>query len=418
MTGPLLIVVFIVAYALVSKALAKTPITGPMVFVAFGLLIGPIGFSLVDVDLETEVIQIILEGTLVVVLFTDATVIDINTVRRSLQLPSRLLSIGLVLTIVTGTVVAEAMFGSLGFWGAAVVAIALAPTDAALGQAVVTNPRVPAPIRQALSVESGLNDGIAVPLLSVAIAGTIGEMSAGTDVITLMLREIGIAVIVGVVVGLVGGFLVSTCYDRGWMSETWQQVAVPLIALMCFGLSDPIDGSGFIAAFVGGIAFGAVVRRRYSELTEFSEAVSYLFTMLSFLLFGVLILSPAIERITWQLILYGVLSLTVVRMIPVAISMLGSGTKAVTVGFLGWFGPRGLASLVFAGTIIAELDPVENQLTLDLIATTVGLSVLLHGLTAWPLSHRYGTWAARQDEDMVEMMDTEPVRVRMRVTAG
>ncbi len=418
MTGPLLIVVFIVAYALVSKALAKTPITGPMVFVAFGLLIGPIGFSLVDVDLETEVIQIILEGTLVVVLFTDATVIDINTVRRSLQLPSRLLSIGLVLTIVTGTVVAEAMFGSLGFWGAAVVAIALAPTDAALGQAVVTNPRVPAPIRQALSVESGLNDGIAVPLLSVAIAGTIGEMSTGTDVITLMLREIGIAVIVGVVVGLVGGFLVSACYDRGWMSETWQQVAVPLIALMCFGLSDPIDGSGFIAAFVGGIAFGAVVRRRYPELTEFSEAVSYLFTMLSFLLFGVLILSPAIERITWQLILYGVLSLTVVRMIPVAISMLGSGTKAVTVGFLGWFGPRGLASLVFAGTIIAELDPVENQLTLDLIATTVGLSVLLHGLTAWPLSHRYGTWAARQDEDMVEMMDTEPVRVRMRVTEG
>jgi NhaP-type Na+/H+ or K+/H+ antiporter len=383
------------------------------------VLLGPGVFDIVKIEVSSELIQVLLEGTLIVVLFTDSAVIDIAAVRRHLTLPGRLLSVGMILTIAAGVLLADAMFGELGFWGAAVVAITLAPTDAALGQAVVTNRAVPGPIRQGLSVESGLNDGIAVPLLAVALAGTIGELQTVGEFLVVFAQQIGFAVLVGVAIGYLGAKLMVLCSERGFMSEEWRQIAVPTVAVLCYLAAAGLGGSGFIAAFVGGMVFGGHVRKPYPTVTRFSESLAYLMTMISFLVFGLVVLGPALSLLTWPIVIYAVLSLSVVRMVPVAISLIGAKLSFPTILYVGWFGPRGLASLVFAGTIVAETDPVANQLTLTIIAATVGLSVLLHGLTAWPLSRAYGRWASAMDvskSEAGEMAPMAPVRVRMRVT--
>lgn len=419
MAGVILLTAFIVGYALISKYLATTPITGPIVFVGFGLLVGPEALDLVSLQLNSDGVQWLLEATLVVILFTDAAIIDVRAVRRNLFVPVRLLTIGLVLTIAAGIAVASALFGDLGFWGAAVVAVILAPTDAALGQAVVTNERVPPLIRQGLGVESGLNDGIVVPFLAIALAGAAGEMQNGAEVLTLFAQEIGVAVVVGLGVGWVGGKLMSLCFDRGWMAREWRQVSVPLLAALCFLITDPLHGSGFIAAFVGGLAFGHVVREKYPDVCTFSEAVAYLFTMVSFFVFGSIILGPVLPSVTWQVIAYATLSLTLVRMLPVAVAMLGSKLDFRSVSFVGWFGPRGVASLVFAGTVVVEAQPADGEAIVTIVATTVALSVLLHGLSAWPLSNLYGSWYQRSQEsedEMVESVVPDDVVVRSRVT--
>lgn len=418
MVGAALVMAFVVAYGLFSKYLAKTPITGPMLFVALGVLVGPEALNVVSLPLTDDVVQTVLEMTLVIVLFTDAAVIDVSAVRSQLTIPTRLLTVGLIGTMAAGIAMAVAMFGELGFWGAAVVAVTLAPTDAALGQAVVTNDMVPGAVRQGLSVESGLNDGIAVPFLSIAIAGVGGEMATGTGLVALFLEELGVAMVVGLAIGYVGGRLVVLCYQRGWMSLEWRQMLVPIIAVLCFLVATPLRGSGFIAAFVGGLVFGNLVREKYPDICTLSEALAYLLTMLSFLLFGALIFGPRISAITWEIVVYALASLTIVRMVPVGLAMFRAKVALPTVAFLGWFGPRGIASLVFAGTVVAEVDPTATELTLTIVSTTVALSVLLHGVTAWPLSIMYGRWVSNMDhdDDAGEMQDMANISTRNRVT--
>lgn len=413
----IIIATAVLAYGLVSRWISTSMLTGPMVFVLLGVALGPGALDVIDVGLDSEVIQTLLEGTLVIVLFTDAAVIDVQAVREHLTLPSRLLSVGLILTIAAGIAVADLLFGELGFWAAAVIAITLAPTDAALGQAVVTNETVPPTVRQSLSVESGLNDGIVVPLLAVALAGVAGEIQTVGEFLVVFTREVGVAVLVGLLIGYVGARLIVIAFERGWMSRSWRQIAVPTLAVLSYAIATPLDGSGFIAAFVGGLVFGSVVRRRYPDICTFSEAIAYLFTMMSFFVFGSVILAPTLANISWTIGLYALASLTVVRMVPVAISLIGSKLAMPTIAFIGWFGPRGLASLVFAGTVVAELDPEATELTITIIAATVGLSVILHGLTAWPLSRMYGRWAASMpdDDSMGEMAAEAPVRIRMRI---
>ncbi|MCB1245795.1 MAG: cation:proton antiporter [Acidimicrobiia bacterium] len=415
MSGLILVLAVILAYGLWSRWLSSTPITGPMVFAAAGLLFGPAVLDIVEIPLRSEGIQVLLEGTLVIVLFTDAAVIDVNAARKHLAMPTRLLSVGLLLTIATGTFLAELFFGELGFWGAAVVAVTLAPTDAALGQAVVTNRAVPVTIRQGLSVESGLNDGIVVPLLAVAIAGVAGEIEGMGSLLVVFAQEVGVAAVIGIAVGFIGAKLVLLADQHGWMMTSWRQLAVPTLAVFSYGVADVLHGSGFIAAFVGGLVFGPLVRNRIPDICSFSESIAHLLTVLSFFVFGFAILGPELSNVSVEVVVYALASLTVVRMVPVAISLIGTRLSGWTVGFVGWFGPRGLASLVFAGTVVAELDPVATELTVTIIATTVALSVLLHGLTAWPLSHAYGKWAATMADDDAEMRKEAPVRVRLRI---
>ena len=325
----------------------------------------------------------------------------------------RLLGIGLPLTIVLGTLAAVGIFGQLSLGEAAILAVVLAPTDAALGQAVVTEPRIPGRIRQGLNVESGLNDGICVPLLfaAVAVADVESEISGGRSAATLLLEEIGYGVLGGVVGGLVVAAIVIYAGRRQLIAESWRQVIPAAGAALAYGTAAALGGSGFIAAFVAGMTFRLVLGRDPGHLNELSEEVGGVLNGVTFVFFGAILLGPALGDLNWELALYAVLSLTLVRMLPVAIAMLGTQARAPTLGFLGWFGPRGLASIVFAVIVIEESNLPHEHLIVLAVYLTVGLSVFAHGLSAAPLATRYAHWYEQHPRDKAPPMESAPTDV-------
>jgi sodium/hydrogen antiporter len=403
--------------AAVSGRLTGTPITAAIVFVAVGWLVGPEAFGGLDLSSSSPTVRTLAEATLALVLFCDASRIDLGQLRRGLGVPVRLLGIGLPLTIALGAIAAALIFGPLTIWEAVVLAIVLAPTDAALGQAVVTEPRIPPRIRQGLNVESGLNDGICVPLLfaAVAVADVESEISGGRSAVTLVLEEIGYGVVAGALAGLLIAAIVVHGTRRDLIASAWRQVIPVAGAVLAYGTASALHGSGFIAAFVAGIAFRVGLRRDPEDLNPLSEQVGGMLNGVTFLLFGAILLGPALAELTWELALYAALSLTVVRVLPVAIAMWGTGARLRTVGFLGWFGPRGLASIVFALIVIEESQLPHERLIVLTIYVTVGLSVFAHGLTAAPLSRRYARWFEQHPRDQAPPMESAPAEVtRMR----
>ncbi len=384
--------------AAMSMRLSGTPITPAMVFVAVGLLVGPQVLDGIDLDSSSGTVQSLAEATLALVLFCDASRIDLRELRSEMGVPLRLLGIGLPLTIALGAAAAAAIFGQLTAGEAVILAVVLAPTDAALGQAVVTEPRVPGQVRQGLNVESGLNDGICVPLLfaAVALADVESEISEGRSAATLLLEEIGFGIVGGVVAGLVTAAILIYAGRRNLIAAPWRQVIPAAGAALAYGVASGLGGSGFIAAFVAGVTFRLALGRDTERVNELSEQVGDVLNGVTFVFFGAILLGPALGELSWKLFLYAVLSLTVVRMLPVAIAMLRSHAKPPTLAFLGWFGPRGLASIVFAVIVVEESNLPHEKLIALAIYLTVGLSVLAHGLSAAPLAGRYARWHERQ----------------------
>jgi NhaP-type Na+/H+ or K+/H+ antiporter len=399
--------------AAISGRLSGTPVTAAMMFVAVGLLAGPEVLDEIDVESSSGTVRALAEATLALVLFCDASRIDLRLLRRDLGVPLRLLGIGLPLTIALGAVAAAVIFAQLSVEEAVILAIVLAPTDAALGQAVVTEPRIPGRIRQGLNVESGLNDGICVPLLfaAVAAADVESEISEGRSAVTLVIEEIGYGVVGGVIGGLLVAAIVIHAGRRGLIASQWQRVIPGTGAALAYGTASALGGSGFIAAFVAGMAFRLALGRDPADLNELSEQVGNVLNGVTFLLFGAILLGPALGELSWDLALYAVLSLTVVRMLPVALAMSGSRARAPTLGFLGWFGPRGLASIVFAVIVIEEASLPHEHLIVLAIYLTVGLSVFAHGLSAAPLADRYARWYERHPRDKRPQMESAPTDV-------
>jgi sodium/hydrogen antiporter len=378
----------------VSRRLTDTPVTPAMVFVAIGLLVGPLAIDEVAASPTGATVRTLAEATLAVVLFADASRIKMRVLRSEYAVPLRLLGIGLPLTIVAGAVLAAAIFPKLNAAEAVVLAVLLAPTDAALGQAVVTEPRLPSRIRQGLNVESGLNDGICVPLLLIALAAADLEQKATSihHAVAIVAEEIGYGIVGGAAAGLAGAAVIRIGSRRELISGSWLQVIPLAAAALAYGLAAPLGGSGFIAAFLAGAVFGAVAHRESEEASRLNEEIGGLLGGVTFLAFGAVLLGPALEHITWQVALYAVLSLTIVRMAPVAVALLGSGASWPTVAFVGWFGPRGLASIVFAVITIQEAHLAGAETILLATYLAIGLSVLAHGVTAAPLASRYARW--------------------------
>lgn len=380
-----------------SRFLTGTPVTPTMVFVAVGILVGPLVLSEVDLSSSGSQVRTLAEATLALVLFSDASRVDLRELRAQRSLPMRLLGIGLPLTIAAGAALAALLFGALDVSEALILAVCLAPTDAALGQAVVVDERVPERIRQALNVESGLNDGICVPVLLIvlATAETASGLEGAGEALRIVAEEIGWGILAGLAAGALAGLIVVRAGRRGLIAPAWRQTISVAAAFLAYGLADGLGGSGFIGAFVAGMTFGHLVRRGTEDLTVFDEDLGQLLDAITFIVFGAVLLGPALEELSWQVVLYAVLSLTLVRMVPVALSLIGSHTRRPTTGFLGWFGPRGLASIVFAVNVVEESNLPHVDTIVVTIYLTVGLSVLLHGLTAAPLARRYGAWAKR-----------------------
>ena len=403
----------LLAVASVSRRLSGTPVTPTMLFVAIGLVVGPQVLGGVDLASTGSVVRTLAEATLALVLFCDASRIDLGALRAGVGLPARLLGVGLPLTIALGALVAGVLFNQLTIGEAVVIGVILAPTDAALGQAVVTDPRVVARVRQGLNVESGLNDGICVPLLfaAVALADVESHISGGRGALELVLQEIGYGAAGGVLAGALVAGIITQADRRGLIADRWRQVVPAAGAALAYGIASGLDGSGFIAAFVAGIVFRALLGRDPAELNDLSEEVGDVLNGLTFLLFGAILLGPALTDLSWRIVLYAILSLTVVRMAPVALALLGSRARPPTLGFVGWFGPRGLASIVFAVIVVEESRLPHEQLIVLAVYATVGLSVFAHGISAAPLARRYADWYEAHPRTQRPAMESAPADV-------
>ena len=395
-------------YSLISGRLEGTILTAPLIFIIFGFTLGSGGFNLAAVDVGHSAIHVIAEITLILVLFTDAARIDLNRVREDHNLPVRMLTIGLPLTIAAGTFVAAWVFPAFSIWEAALLAALLAPTDAALGQAVISAKVVPVRIRQAINIESGLNDGIALPavLLLATFAGAAADTAQAGEWIQFGLSQITLGPLAGIAIGYAGARLLDSAIERGWSSAAFQGIGILSLAVFTYVVAELMGGNGFIAAFVGGMVFGHSVRNSCTFLFEFMETEGQLLMLITFLIFGAALLPEAISHLSPAIFLYAVLSLTVIRMIPIAISLLGTGLSSPSYLFLGWFGPRGLASILFVLLILKDSDVPHHEELLSVTVITVALSALLHGISAAPFAQVYGRIA----NSMGECEESRPVK--------
>jgi NhaP-type Na+/H+ or K+/H+ antiporter len=338
-------------------------------------------------------VRTIAEVTLVLILFIDASLIDLRSLVREYTISFRLLFIGLPLTMVLGVLLAMPLFSAMNMWSIALMAFILSPTDAALGQAVVNSKKVPERIRESIGVESGLNDGIALPPILACMAGLTVTAGAHLDAgywAIYALKQLAYGPLVGALVGWLGGKLVDWACSKGWMNSTFQRLVSISLSFICYALAENLQGNGFIAAFFGGLTLGARTPEVRERIQDFGEAEGQYLMLFVFLIFGMVMVPAAKPLWDGAALLYALLSLTVIRMLPVAISLIGARLGKVSVLFIGWFGPRGIASVLYSLMVVSEIGSKGQERALSVIVLTVLLSVFLHGLTAVPFSSLYG----------------------------
>jgi NhaP-type Na+/H+ or K+/H+ antiporter len=416
--------VVLIVYGLVSARLAGTPVTAPMVFVAAGVVFAATGVTdpilersssgELDLTVTSSAALFVAEIALALLLFADASRIRLRTLRGSTSMPARLLFVGLPLTIALGGAAALGLIDELELWEAFVLAAVLAATDAALGQTVVSDRRLPLRVRQTLNVEAGLNDGLAVPFFMVFLAAAVAEELVGFGGFwEVALEKIGYGGLMGLGVGIIGGWLVAAAGRRGWMERAQWQLAVAAMAIFSWWAAEEVGGSGFIAAFVAGMAAGRQFRRSDVHGEEFTEELGQALSLAVFFGLGSITLE-VVGAATWEMVVFAILALTVLRMAPVAVALLGIGLGGKTVAYLGWFGPRGLASIVFALLVVVD-EPELPGVGVIFVAMTVTvlMSVFAHGITAPLLTGPYARWVSTLSRDAPEFADVEDLPTRV-----
>jgi sodium/hydrogen antiporter len=377
-------------FGVFSNLSAKSIISAPMVFVAVGLVVSFTNLELLEEGPKAGYVKVLAELTLMLVLFIDASTINLKRLIIDRALPSRLLGIGLPMTMAMGAIIAIPIFPDQPVWVLLLMAFILSPTDAALGQAVVTGRQVPQRIRQTINVESGLNDGIALPPILVCLAVLSGEAGEGLDTaywFGFVARQFVFGPLIGGLVGWTCGKLVEVASQNGWMNHIYQMLASLAIAILAYSVAEHLHGNGFIAAYFAGLMLGTKTEAVRERIREFGEAQSQVLVLFIFLLFGMLLVPVSYPYWDWQAVVYAVLSLTVIRMVPVAVSLIGSGLDQKTVWFIGWFGPRGIASVLYLLMAVILLGAEGYERIISVMTLTVLLSIVLHGITAVPLSN-------------------------------
>ena len=404
----------VVVWGLVSSRLERWNVSAPIAFVVLGLVAthGPI--AVIHLNLHSSTIRSLAEVTLALVLFADASRVNVHRLRADLAQPVRLLGIGLPLTIGAGAALAAGLFSGAGLWVAATIGAIVAPTDAALGASIMEDERVPARVRRVLNVESGLNDGIATPFVNLFLAGAAtAEAIHGASSVAMAALDLLGGAGIGIGVGLLGALLLAQARKHHWSEPSFRPLAVLALALFAYSAAVLAGTNGFVAAFVAGMAFGTALEHvEDDEPLEFSHEAGTLMSLLVWFAFGAVMLVPGLDGATWRDVVFALLALTVVRMVPVAVSLAGAGLDRSTVAFIGWFGPRGLASVVFGLVAVDTLAPAEAKVVLAAVTVTVALSVLLHGVTASPLAARYGKAVARLHRERPEHGHAHPMRTR------
>lgn len=391
--------ILILGYGLFSKLAEKSIITPPMVFVFVGLFVSIFRFDVSEVGLHAPLVKVIAELTLILVLFLDASTINLKNLISERQLPIRLLLIGLPLTMLLGFLIAKPLFPDMNIWVVALMALILSPTDAALGLAVVTSKFVPEKIRQTINVESGLNDGIALPPILICVAALSVHDSHGTGFAywgLFTLKQFIFGPIIGGIVGYIGGLLVEKASKNEWMNKTFQHLISLSLAILSFYLAETVHGNGFIAAYFAGLLLGTTTHSVRERIHEFGEAESQVLQLLIFLLFGMVLIPLSYQNWDWQAWVYAILSLTAIRILPVVLSLAGTELTRGTKYFIGWFGPRGIASILYLIMVTIELGLSGLEKMISVIVLTVTLSIYLHGISANPLAKLYNTKALNE----------------------
>ncbi len=410
MTTIAIVAIVVAAISLFRERLRTLPLTTPMLFVFAGMILAPEALGVFDVEVDDELIAFTAELTLALLLFSDAARIDTTTASTTLTLPARLLGIGLPLSIAMGTVVTALLLTDLTWAEAALVAAILAPTDAALGEAVVANPAVPAKIRQALNVESGLNDGLVVPVIAVfSVLAADSELEGAGTLIGEALLEIAIAVAVGIFAASMLAMIIPRVIRRAWTDAEGFRIVALGIGIGAFAGSIALGGNGFVAAFVCGLVVRRLMGEQITKHAELAEDVSQVGAAVVFLLFGALMVWPALEHISPLIALCALGTLTVGRMLPVWIALIGTHLQRPTIWFLGWFGPRGLASMLFGLLLLTDSEVDRPDQLFAIITLVVLTSVVLHGVTASPGAQRYGQWFDDMSDGDDAMSEAEPV---------
>lgn len=393
----LTVALIVLLYGYISKALTAVNISGPMFFVGLGVLISPLGFDISQVDVNADFVIIIAEIALVLVLFSDAALLDLKLLRQSWNLPARLLIIGLPLTILSGTAVAITIFPNEPLLHMLLLALLLTPTDAALGKAVVSDEKVPAKIRSTINVESGLNDGIIFPVLLTVVAMITTSTADGSDShwLTYVIEQIVFGALIGGIVGYLGTKLIVICLNKDWMASAYQNLIPIALAILSYYLAEAFHGNGFIAAFFAGLYAGNTSLKTREHIEDFAESEGELLVLISFFIFGLAFVPAVISYISLDVFLYALLSLTILRMLPVMICLIGSRLNNVkidlsTMAFIAWFGPRGIASILYVLIVAHELDSIKGFETIyAVVMLTVLMSIIAHGLSAQPLANWY-----------------------------
>jgi NhaP-type Na+/H+ or K+/H+ antiporter len=346
---------------------------------------------LFELHLNEEIVKLAAELTLIIILFVDASMIDLEALKQDRpRIASRLLSIGLPLTMLAGAATAYLLFPDLSIWMILLVALILSPTDAALGQAVIKNEQVPIPLRRAVSVESGLNDGIALPPILFCIAAlSTAESHQDGGWLWFMFKQLTLGPLFGAAFGFAGGRIVEWASKRNFMEHTFQRLACVPIAILTFAGAEAVGGNGFIAAFFAGLFLGVNTHDVRERIQEYGEAQGMQLSLLLFFLFGVVLIPAVLPYIGWIEFFYAVLSLTVIRMIPVALSLIGSKLDFPTMLYVGWFGPRGIASLLYVLIVVTSLGFENYEKMVAIISLTILMSIFAHGISALPLTQRY-----------------------------
>lgn len=383
----------ILIYGILSKRLCAGIVTLPLAFAGFGYLVGEGGLGFVALPTDREIVRLLAELTLALLLFGDAARLDVGELVRDRALAIRMLLLGLPLAMLFGAGLAWLMFPGISLPAAFLLAAILAPTDAALGQAVLTSPDVPEPTRQVMIAESGLNDGLALPAVTVfaiwAGAEAVG-LSNGGEIAGFAAKQVLLGPLAGAAIAWAGGSLIDRAFASGRITENFEGVVMLALAVLAFAGAESIGGNGFLAAFTGGIVLGCTVRHRCGKLLEFLEEEGQLLTLFTFLLFGATMLPEALAEISPAIVLYALASLFVVRVAAILLSLAGSGVGLRTGLFMAWFGPRGLASILFALLILDSYPVPERDAIHACVMLTVAFSILLHGLSAAPLAKLYG----------------------------
>lgn len=407
-TGLLLLALFTVSYTLLARTLSNGILTAPILFIGFGYLMAQTGL-MPGTDAE-RLLHIVAEMALIVLLFLDAAQINLHALRRRHQWPLRMLALGLPLAIIIGTLAAMPFLSGEPLIVAALAAALLAPTDAALGQAVITNKAVPERVRRALTLESGLNDGLALPaiLLFASLAGEMMQPGA-TDWLMFGAKQLVLGPLAGAALGAAGGVLFLTAKRRGMTTDTIEGIGSIAMAGGAYLAADEIGGNGFISAFVAGLFFGNVIKGQCAFIYEFTESEGQMLSWGAFFLIGLALLPEAIAHLDAGSLALILVSLFIVRPLAVWLSLVGTDAAPLTKLFFGWFGPRGLATALFALLIVDQIDHEIGQQLLNLAVNAVWISAVLHGVTAVPFARWYAAHMSGQD-GAAELKAMPPMR--------